>query len=581
MNNLTQNDIQNIRSSVDIVDVISSYIKLTNRGKNYFGVCPFHDDHSPSMSVSKEKQIYTCFSCGATGNVFNFIMDYENVPFLEAVKIVATKAGIDFKYDLKSQVKKDKNSELYEIYDVSLKFYQNNIQTKAGIEAKEYLKKRDIDENVIKEFGIGLSLTERDLLSKILLKKKYEDKFLIQSGLILKNEYGYVDMYYNRIMFPLWDLNGQVVGYSGRIFHGEDTSKYINTKETEIFKKGQLLYNYHRAKEEARRKQTVIVMEGFMDVIRAYTVDVLNVVATMGTAVTKEQALLLKKLAKDIILCFDGDSAGAKATFSCINELEKIGVVPKVVRLEEDLDPDEYIKKYGKEAFLNKIANPINVMDFKLSYYKKNKDLSNPLDVSNYVKSLLTDLGSFNDDILKEATLQKISKETNLDINFLKSQLANMNTPKEENMQPVIVHENYDKYQKAEQALIYYMLKNKTVIKAYNKKITFMPTNSYRKLAQEISLFYKNYGYINVADFLSEIASRADLVKALSEILQLPLKEEFKMEEIDDYLNAIREYNVNEEVKRLTAKMNKETEPLKKAIYAQKILDLKVRSEEE
>ena len=581
MNNLTQSDIQNIRSSVDIVDVISSYIKLTNRGKNYFGVCPFHDDHSPSMSVSKEKQIYTCFSCGATGNVFNFIMDYENVPFLEAVKIVATKAGIDFKYDLKSQVKKDKNSELYEIYDVSLKFYQNNIQTKAGIEAKEYLKKRDIDENVIKEFGIGLSLTERDLLSKILLKKKYEDKFLIQSGLILKNEYGYVDMYYNRIMFPLWDLNGQVVGYSGRIFHGEDTSKYINTKETEIFKKGQLLYNYHRAKEEARRKQTVIVMEGFMDVIRAYTVDVLNVVATMGTAVTKEQALLLKKLAKDIILCFDGDSAGAKATFSCINELEKIGVVPKVVRLEEDLDPDEYIKKYGKEAFLNKIANPINVMDFKLSYYKKNKDLSNPLDVSNYVKSLLTDLGSFNDDILKEATLQKISKETNLDINFLKSQLANLTTPKEESIQPVIVHENYDKYQKAEQALIYYMLKNKTVIKAYNKKITFMPTNSYRKLAQEISLFYKNYGYINVADFLSEIASRADLVKALSEILQLPLKEEFKMEEIDDYLNAIREYNVNEEVKRLTAKMNKETEPLKKAIYAQKILDLKVRSEEE
>ena len=293
MSKLSNEEINNIRNSVNIVDVVSSYIPLTKRGKNHFGVCPFHDDRDPSLSVSYEKQIYTCFSCGATGNVFTFIMDYEHLSFYESLKKVADIGGVAFDFGY-SKPKVNKHRELYEIYEVAQLFYQNNINTEQGLVAKEYLFKRDFNEDVIKEFGIGLSLRDNEMLTKLLLKKKFLVEDLIKSGLVVNNNYGHNDIYYNRIMFPLTDITGKIIGYSGRIYNNEDTAKYINTKETPIFKKGELLYNYHRAKEESRIKKQVIIVEGFMDVIRCYTKDIKNVVATMGTAITKNQAMLIK-----------------------------------------------------------------------------------------------------------------------------------------------------------------------------------------------------------------------------------------------------------------------------------------------
>ena len=236
------------------------------------------------------------------------------------------------------------------MYELSQKLYQNNINTSQGKEARTYLKQREIDDSIIKEFGIGLALHQRDVLTKLFLSKKYSHEDMVKSGLVLKNDYGYLDMYQDRIMFPLWDISGRIVGYSGRLYKTEGNFKYINTRETEIFKKGELLYNYHRAKDEARRLDNVLIMEGFMDVIRAYTIGVKNVVATMGTAVTKEHIVLLKRMAKNILLVFDGDSAGAKATYACANELLKVGITPKIVRLEEDLDPDDYIKNMEKNV---------------------------------------------------------------------------------------------------------------------------------------------------------------------------------------------------------------------------------------
>ena len=277
-------------------------------------------------------------------------MDYENISFLEAVKKVADIGGISV--NIGKVTKKQTHTELHQIYDLSLKFYINNLNTVGGKEAREYLKNRNIDEETIKEFQIGLSL-KHDVLSKILIKKFKPDEVL-KSGLVGKNDYGYYDLFYDRIMFPLYDLNGNPVAYSGRIYNKKDNSKYFNTRETEIFKKGELLYNYHRAKDIARKKNQIIIMEGFMDVIRSFTVGIKNVIAMMGTAVTPTQAHLIKRMAKDIILCFDGDEAGAKATMSCSNELLKIGVTPKIIRLEDNLDPDEYIQKYGKEAFQEK-----------------------------------------------------------------------------------------------------------------------------------------------------------------------------------------------------------------------------------
>lgn len=570
---LSNEEIINIKNSVDIVDIVSSYIPLTQRGKNYFGVCPFHDDHSPSMSVSKEKQLYTCFSCGATGNVFNFIMDYENISFIEAVKIVADKAGISINVNTKTRI--PKNNELYEIYDISTKFYQNNINTISGKEAKEYLSKRDIDEKIISEFQIGLALKNNDLLTKLLLKKEMKPEDLIKSGLVVKNEYGYRDIYNNRIMFPLYDITGRVVGYSGRIYNGEDTSKYINTKETEIFKKGELLYNYHRAKDDARKKNTIIIMEGFMDVIRAYTVGIKNVVATMGTAVTKNQIALIRKLASNVILCFDGDDAGAKATYACSDLLISSGITPKIVRLEENLDPDEYIKKYGKEKFESKLNNPINVMDFKLVYLKKNKDLNSSTDTAAYINKMIEELSKIDDDILKELTIKKICEESKLDESFIRDKLDSKVVQKEIRQIEIPKKIILNKYEKAESMLIYYMLKDKEVIKMYNKKITYMPTEKYRFLAREIAYFYKKYNYIDIGDLMIALGDNTDLIKTISEINSLNLKEDYTIEGIDDCIETIKEYNINYEFDRLKKKMKEETDPIKKAEIGQRMFELK------
>ena len=570
MNTLSQEKINEIRNSVNIVDVISSYIPLTPKGKNYFGVCPFHDDTNPSMSVSPSRQIYKCFSCGATGTVFKFIMDYENISFMEAVKKVADLGGITV--NIGKIPKKETHTELNQIYDLSLKFYINNLNTAQGKEAREYLKNRNINEETIKEFQIGLAL-KKDHLSKILIKK-FKPEDVLKSGLVGKNDYGYYDLFYERIMFPLYDLNGNPVAYSGRIYNRQDNSKYFNTVETEIFKKGELLYNYHRAKDDARRKNQVLIMEGFMDVIRAYTVGIKNVVATMGTAVTDVQAHLIKRMAKEIILCFDGDEAGAKATMSCSNELLKIGVTPKVIRLEDNLDPDEYIQKYGKEAFQRKIDNPMNIMDFKLSYLKIGKDLTSSVDEAKYVSELIDELNKIDDDILKDLTIKKITTEMNIDEDLIRRHLENKEVKKTP-LKKIEVPTSTSKYEKAESGLIYYMLKSPEVITMYNNKVTYIPGREYRMLAREISTFYKNFGFINEADFIDYIECDPELMETINKVNKNNTKETYTLEEIEDYINVIRDYNVKEEIKRLTNKMKDLTDPLDKAKIAEEIVGLK------
>ena len=573
-NYLTESEIKEIRNSVDIVDVISEYIPLTAKGKNFFGVCPFHADHSPSMSVSREKQIYTCFSCGASGNVITFLMNYENISFAEALKKLADKAGINISIGNKNQ-KINKNKELYDIYEMSQKIYQNNLNSEAGIKAKEYLKNRDITNEIIKEFGIGLSIKDSKLITNMLLKKGFKDKELINSGLVGNNEKGLHDIYYNRIMFPLYDLSGNIVGYSGRIYDSIDTAKYVNTKETAIFKKGELLYNYHRAKEEARKTGKIIVMEGFMDVIAAYKIGIKNVVATMGTAVTENQANLIKRMAKEVILCFDGDQAGAKATFSCSEELAKLNVVPKVVRLEENLDPDEYIKKYGNN-FLNKINNPISVMDFKLKYLKKDLNLTDQVEYSKYINNVLNEINKTDDIILKELTLQKLATESNLGLDILREKLENMNESKKE-VQTEIVKENKQTGAalKAEQSLMYYLINSKEVVTIFNNNNVFLQTSKYRKLALEVIAISKTSD-IKVADLLSEFINNEEETNTINELLSLNIKEEYTKEEILGYIYTIKLNNIKIEKKRLKELMHTVIDKTEQDNIAKKIVELKL-----
>ncbi len=566
-------ELQEIRNSVDIVDVVSSYLNLTAHGKNYFGVCPFHDDHSPSMCVSKEKQIYTCFVCGATGNVFQFIKEYENISFTEAVKKVALIGGIEVKIDEMKPLKKESN--LYDIYNLTNKIYQLNLNTTMGISAKEYLKKRGIDDTIIKEFGIGLSLTKGNIY-EALIKKGFDNKDIIKSG--LANENGY-DLYRNRIMFPLWDLNGKVVGFSGRIYNGENAPKYINSKETEIFKKGELLYNYHRARNECRRKNEVIIMEGFMDVISAYTHGITNVVAAMGTAITSSNAHLISRMAKNIILCFDGDDAGIMAANACTNELLKLNVFPNIVVLDKTKgkDPDEYIKNNGIEAFKEKLSHPLSVMEFKEFYNKKGVDLGDTTSKAEYVKKMILEIDNIKDSILREVSINKLAEETNLGIDFIKSQLKN--EIKEEKKIEFKKELNLQKYEKAEIDLIYYMLKDSKVILQYEVKKIYLPTEKYRFLVRQICAFYQKYGKIDVADFLTFIADDKEMIKVLGEITSRDLKETYSKEEIEDYIKCIDEYNRSIEISNLKQKMKESIDYNEKIALAKKIAFLNGRGE--
>lgn len=574
---MNNNQFNEIRNSINIVDVISKYIPLSKRGKNYFGVCPFHDDHSPSMSVSEEKQMFNCFSCGAAGNVFTFLQRYENISFMEAVKMCADLSGIEMSYQKRPEY--NKYQSLYDIYDLAQKFYQNNINSSKGKQAKEYLHNRNLSDEVIKEFQIGLSLNKSDLLTTM-LKNKFSVDDLIKSGLINEGESDLYDVYRNRIMFPLYDLSGKIVGYNGRIYDPNDNSpsKYINPKETPIFKKRNLLYNYHRAKEFARIKKEIIIVEGPMDVIRSYEVGVKNVVAALGTAFGKEQAMLIRKLSTNVILCFDGDSAGLKATKSAIEELSKLDIVPRIVRLPNNMDPDEFIIKEGKDKFLNYLNNPMNIMEFNEKQFRENMDLNNSEDLAKYTNQMLDEIGKINDDVLREISINKLVSETKLDKEFL---LSKLKVSKKEDI-PIVEQKEkkrLNKYEKSQQRLLFYMLKDKKVVKMYDKKITRMSVERYRHLAFQISFFVKQHGYINIADLMTEVYDDEEVIRTIGEITSLPLKDEYTFEEIDDYLNNIREYNDKVVSKKYKQDLKNEIDLERKLELAKQAIAYKMRSE--
>lgn len=568
--NITNEMINEIRNKVDIVSVISNYLPLTQRGKNYFGVCPFHDDHSPSMSVSPDKQIFTCFSCGATGNVFTFVADYEHIGFYDAVRLLGSKVG----YNLGNSISKnkDKHADYYDIYNLSCKFYQNNLNTSLGKNAREYLEKRKIDNDTIKKFKIGLALPKVSL-TDYLLAKKYSLKNLNDMG--LSNDNG-MDLFVNRIIFPLYDLEGNIVAFSGRIYNTKDSSKYINTKETVLFKKGTILYNYHNAKEQLKKNEAIIVMEGFMDVIRANTVGITNCVATMGTALTKQNANLLKKMANNIILCFDGDKAGEEATTSAINVFKEIDVVPKVVRLPEDLDPDEYILKYGKDSFKSKIDNPDNAVEFLMRLHKSDKNLNDLEDVAKYIDESIRELASSNDLILGDLTLNKMASEFNINYNVLKDKYDSLrNKEEKKEIHYEIKKEKLNQYDKASRMLIYYMLKDEKIINMVSNKVTFFPNQNIRVLANEIIYYYRKYKSFNVADFISYIADNQEVLNLFKDIMTIDIDGTYTDEEIDDYISVINSYPVKKKTQELEKQMKEEKDPLKQAKILSEMLSLK------
>ena len=578
MASVSNEEINEIRASADIVSIIGSYIPLTQKGKNYVGVCPFHDDHSPSMSVSPDKQIYKCFACGASGNVFTFVSEYENVSFIEAVRIVASKCGKELSVSTYNNSISPILKEEYEIMDLTQKFFLNNLRTKFGIEALDYLKNRGLNEDIIKEFGIGLSLDSNEALYQLLTKKNYDTKLLLDMGLINSNNGKIYDMFSRRITFPLWDKNGNIVGFSARVYRNEkNISKYMNSKESRLFKKGETLYNYHKAKDVAKREKKIIVVEGFMDAIRISSIGIKNVIALQGTAMTMDQIQLLKKLRVKVILCLDNDNAGLIATVNNGDELVKNEVETEVIRLSGAKDPDEYILANGGESFKENVEHPLTYFEFKMNYLKQNKDLNKVEDLSDYVNDVLKSLTEIEDPILRELTLNKLSKEYNLSISVLKTKLEQfapikIKKEKKENKKE---KEHKDAFMIGSEKILYFMMNGEEYIREYQKKLGLFNDSLYREIANEIVYFYETNKKITVADFITYVNDKDHIKEKVREIVSDSANDEVTIAAMDEYIDALSRMLIKNEIKRLKSLMKSELDEAKKLEIALQIKELK------
>ena len=567
-------EINRIRNDANIVDIISSYINLEPKGKNFFGLCPFHEDHNPSMSVSPDKQIYTCFVCGASGNVFTFVQNYENVTFPEAVSIVASKIGYNLKYQKNIN---QPHKELYEIIDISTKYFVNNLNSILGKEAKEYLKKRQLNDVIVKEFNIGVALGNN--LSKLLLGKGFTEKQIIDIGIANKKDDALYDIFQNRITFPINNERGEPIAFSARVYNMESPNKYLNSKENPIFKKGNVLFNYDKAKNEVNKSKSIIIVEGHIDAIRVYSIGVKNVVATMGTALTKEHITLLKKLNAKIILMFDNDEAGLKGTIAIGEELIKNNLAVEVVRLSEEKDPDSYILRFGPEKFKELLKKPQSFFEFKLQYLRSNKDLNKSKDLANYINGVIEELNKSDDDILKEVTINKLCSDYNLDKEVLLKKLTKKD--KVSNSNPIIIKKTIpklNKYQKVCEAILYMMMKDIKYLKIYDRNLGYIPDKKYNQIANDILACYKLNQEFNIADFIS-FEVKSTYYDIVLRIINQYEEMEPNYEEFDDYLEAIKKWIKEEQINKLKEEIDKETDINRQIELNDLLMKLKKESE--
>ena len=409
-------DIKQIIDATDIVALVSSYnIKLEKQGKNYKGLCPFHHEDTPSFLVSVEKKLAHCFGCGGGGDPIKFIMQIEGIGFQEAVAKLAEFNGMEYKGNF--QKKEDPNKKYYEILNLAVNFYKANYEkTEYGLEAREYLLKRGLTDEVIKDFNIGLAPKQIDTLYKVLKESNYLELDMIDSGLINSDEKSYHDFFVSRIMFPIYNEAGNPIGFSGRIFNNTDKNqpKYVNSKESMVYHKGDVLFNIQNAKGEIMRKKRVILHEGQMDVIAAYRSGFKEAICTMGTALTITQARLLSKYTNNAIICYDGDNAGIKASKKAIKIFEQTGFNVRLVLLPQGMDPDEYALKYGVEEYQKYFeSHIIDALEYQYVTAFLNKNLNDNIVFKDVCEEIFSLLINEKSQSIIESYLNRLSKDTN------------------------------------------------------------------------------------------------------------------------------------------------------------------------
>ncbi len=404
--------LEDVRQSNDIVNIISQYVALKRKGKNYFGLCPFHNEKSPSFSVSPDRQIFHCFGCNAGGNVFSFLMKIEGIGFKEAVEQLAEKANIQLPKleNPEESSKEELKAKVLKVNEFTAEYYHQNLYKPTSKIAQEYIKKRKLNNEALKNYKIGYSC-KYDELYKELKKQGFNEREILESGLVKKNDKGrYYDFYQNRLMIPICDVRGRVIAFGGRILEDrKDAPKYMNSPENVVYSKGRHLFGLNVAKKEDTKK--LVIVEGYMDVISLHQRGVKNVVGALGTALTEQQGWLLRKHAEQVILGFDSDGAGQAAVVRSMEILQNMGCDMRVLQMEGAKDPDEYIIKYGTAGFNKLIENAISLIEYKVKILKKNLNLENTIDRIKFLNEIAKLISKVDNTIEKEIYIEKIAKE--------------------------------------------------------------------------------------------------------------------------------------------------------------------------
>lgn len=417
--------VEEVRMKNDIVDVVSGYVKLQKKGASHFGLCPFHNEKSPSFSVSGAKQMYYCFGCGAGGNVFTFVMNYENYTFGEAIKMLADRAGVNLpevEYSEEMKKKESHRARLLEANKEAAKYFYYQLRAGQGEIGLRYLQGRELSDETMKKFGLGFANKTSDDLTKYLRQKGFEDKLLQEVGLASFDErYGMHDKFWNRVMFPIQDINHRVIGFGGRVM-GDGTPKYLNSPETPIFDKSRNLYGLNFAR--TARAGNIILCEGYMDVISLHQAGFTQAVASLGTAFTAGQANLLRRYADNVLLAYDSDGAGTNAALRAIGILKEVGLTGKVINMQPYKDPDEFIKNLGTEAFQERIDNAENSFMFEIRILERDYDLKDPESKTKFHKEIAKKLCGFEIEVERENYLEAVADKYNIGFENLRKLVA-------------------------------------------------------------------------------------------------------------------------------------------------------------
>lgn len=565
---IDQSVINEIKDKTDILDLVSEYVKLEKRGRNYIGLCPFHDEKTPSFTVSEDKQICHCFGCKKGGNVFQFTQEIKDVPFVEAVKELGERVNIKVdvgqtQYNQQSQMASD-DLKMIEMHELIQDYYHYALmKTVEGEEALNYLRQRGFTDELIKQRQIGYAPDSSHFCHDFLEKKGYDIELAYEAGLLSRNEenFSYYDRFRNRIMFPLKNAQGRIVGYSGRTYNNQEP-KYLNSPETPIFQKRRLLYNLDKARKSIRQNDEIVLLEGFMDVIKSDYAGLKQVVASMGTQLSQEHMTFLKKLTNNITLMFDGDYAGREATLKTGQALLQQGLNVYVIQLPSGMDPDEYIGKYGNEAFLNFVAKDKKA--FVLFKVESHQDEINNNDLAyeRHFREATHDIAQVQSTILRNKLIQDVANIFNMSPEMIYHEIGSNNMPQvapaEYGYSPQSgsqLFNNLTKNEKAERALLKHFMKDKDTFINYYQKISDDDfTNKYFKsIFNILHDYFSEHDNYSISDVMQYIDSN-ELREAFIELDQYTLNDEPYENEIEDYILIINN-NDDESIESLNHKL--------------------------